>query len=246
MHVSPVDTIDLVSGLRLSADEASHESGMTAHVVREKRALVIGATGKLDFISTPIERDILPFGQPNMPQATNMADMQASLQDQQRWMDGLVTRYDANRMTGDLAVGPHRIEIVRETGSGYAYLTKVNADRNANPPIDGRYIVEFDKRGEQSRIHLLSLEEQMGIKITLFAPASNGGFYLLGTDQNGGNNHIILIDPKGNPLAHGVISKDGGAIVEGIMADVSGVWLYGHQYRNKDRSRVWIDRADFK
>lgn len=85
----------------------------------------------------------------------------------------------------------------------------------------------------------------MDIKLTTFAPAANGGFYLLGADQNTGDSHIILIDRKGNPLARGITSNDAGATIEGIMADDSGVWLFGHEYRNKDRSRVWIERMDF-
>jgi hypothetical protein len=244
-NVTPVDSTDLVSGLRLSADEASYETGMTAHVVREKRVLVIGADGQLDFMSAPIERDILPLRQPNMPQATNMADIQSQLQGQQQWIDGLVTRYDANRSTSDLSVGPHRVESISEAGNGYAYLTRVTANRNTKPPIYGPYLIEFDKLGERSKIHLLSLEEQLDIQLAMFAPAPNNGFYLFGTNQNTGDNHLVFIDRNGQPLARGSTTNDGGAIVEGIMADDSGAWLYGHEYRNKDRSRVWIQRLDF-
>jgi hypothetical protein len=246
VNIRPVDGIDLASGLGLAADEASDGAGMTAHVVREKRVLIVGADGKLDFISTPIERDILPMGEPDMPQATNLQDRQSRLLGQQQWLDGLVTRYDANRSTSDFAVGPHRIESISETASGYAYLTRVTANRNINPPIFGPYIIEFDNRGEQSRIRLQSLEEQMNLKLTMFAPASNGGFYLHGTDQNTGDSHIILIDRKGSPLAHGRARRGDGATVEGITADESGVWLYGQEYRDKERAQVWIERMDFE
>jgi outer membrane usher protein FimD/PapC len=68
---------------------------------------------------------------------------------------------------------------------------------------------------------------------------------VFGANQSTGDSHIILIDRNGQPLAHGRIANDGSATVEGIMADDSGVWLYGHEYRNKGRSRVWIDRMDF-
>jgi hypothetical protein len=246
VNISPVDSTDLVSGLRLAADEASYGTGMSAHVVREKRALVIGADGKLDFMSAAIERDILPLGQANMPQATNLTDMQSQLRGQQQWLDGLLTRYDANRSTSELSVGPRRVESISEAGNGYAYLARVTSNRSARPPIYGPYLVEFDKRGEQSRVRLQSLEEQLDIRLTMLAPASNNGFYLFGANQKTGDSHLVLIDRNGQPLAHGRTTNDGGAIVEGMMADDSGAWLYGHEYRNKDRSRVWIQRLDFK
>lgn len=243
VNITPVASNGLTSGLVIAPDEASYETILTAHVAREKRILVIGTNGTLDFISTPIERDIVPLGQPDRPQVTNMADMQSRLRGQQQWQQGLLTRYDANRSTREMSVGPHLVESIKETRTGFAYLTKVTANQNLKPPIHGDYIIEFDKRGEQNEIRLQPLVEQMNITLTTFAPANKGGFYLHGSDNKTGDNHIILIDGKGNPLARGSTKNNGSAKVEGIMADDAGVWLYGHEYRNRERSRIWVERV---
>ena len=245
VNIDPVDGTDLASGLRIPPDNANFGNALTAHVYREKRVLIVGADGKLELMSMPLERDIMPLGQPNAPQPTTMAEIQNQLQGQQQWMDSLVTRFDANRSTIHINVGPHRVEMVKETSRGYAYLTEVTANQNLNPPIHGPYIFEFDKQGEQNRIYLEPLALHLGIKLTMFAPSPNGGFYLHGTDQSTADSHVVLIDREGNPVARGHTTNAPNVRIEGIMADDSGVWLFGHAYQGKKRARLWIERIEF-
>jgi hypothetical protein len=245
VDVTPVDSTDLVSGLQLSAEEASLGERMAAHVFRERRALVVASSGNLEYPSVPIERDIMQIGAPGMKQPTSMAEIQSMMTAQQQWFDSLVTRYNANRATAYTNVGPHAVRMVKPTDKGYAYLTNVTANRKQNPPVHGPYIVEFDETGETNRIYLEALAQQMGIKLTSFAASGSGRFFLLGKDQSTNDSHIILIDGRGSPLARGQTSNAPNVIVEGIMADESGVWLYGHAYQKTNVAKVWIERIGF-
>jgi len=245
IDVTPVDSTDLVSGLQLSAAEASLRDAMTAHVFRERKALVVAPSGSLEYLSVPIERDIMQLGVPGVEQPTSMAEIQSMMVEQQQWFDSLVTRYDASRATAYTNVGPHAVRMVKPTERGYAYLTNVTANRKQKPPIHGPYIFEFDETGETNRIYLETLAQQMGVKLTSFAASSSGKFFLLGKDQSTNDSHIVLIDGHGRPLARMQSNNAPNVIIEGIMADESGVWLYGHAYQKKNVAKIWIERIEF-
>jgi hypothetical protein len=245
VSISPVDSTDLASGLRIPADSATNASGMSAHVTREVRVLIVDTSGILSLTSVAIERDILSLGQPDMPPPTTMQQIQEQLQGQRRWMDALATKYDANRSTAYLNVGPRRVEMVKQTASGYAFLTRVTANQSTKPPIHGPYLVDFGQGGEGNKIYLATIVEALDLKITTFAPAPDGRFYLHGTNQRNGDSHIILIDRDGKVSARGQTSNDDSVVIEGILADDSGVWLFGHAYQGKVRARLWVERIEF-
>jgi hypothetical protein len=245
ISMTPVDSTDLASGLKIPANEATHASGMTAHVARESRVLIVDTTGILSLTSTAIERDIMPLGQPNVPPPTTMQQIQEQLQGQQQWMDLLTTKYNANRSTSYQNIGPNRVEMVKQAGAGYAFLTRVTANRKLKPPNHGPYLVEFDHSGESNEIYLAVIAEQLELKLTTFAPSPDGRFYLHGTDQRNGDSHVILIDRNGSVLARGHTPNDTSVVIEGIIADGSGVWLFGHAYKDKVRARLWMERLEF-
>ena len=91
----------------------------------------------------------------------------------------------------------------------------------------------------------VDMAQQMDIKLTSFAASNNGRFFLLGKDQSNNDSHIILIDGRGRPLARAHTNNAPSVIIEGIMADESGVWLYGHAYQKKNVAKVWIERIEF-
>lgn len=242
-NIGPVDSIELIGGLKFQADEATLTGGWTAHVSGEKRVLIVGSDGGLEFESVVIERNIMPLREANAPQATTGAEMQSQMQAQQQWIDGLTTRYDANRSTKYVGVGPHRVEMVKPTDSGYAYLIEVRGNRKMQPPVNGTYVFEFDEKGETDRIRLEPLTEQLDIQLKIFAPALDGGFYLYGEGSGGADGHIIRIDRQGNPIARGHTTNGGGSTIEGIMPDENGAWLFGHRYENG--TRTWVERFEF-
>jgi hypothetical protein len=248
VNISPVDGVDLASGLTIPSEDATSPAGNTAHVTREKRIMVFDADARLAWKSTAIERKIFLQAGPAKLQLTTTEQIQRHMQEQLQWMDSLTSRYHANRGTNYLNVGPHRIEILKPTDRGFAVLTTVTANRNLKPPIHGPYLLELDEAGEQNEIYLDHLAEQMEIKLTTFATAPNGDFYLHGTNQASGDSHVILIDRQANPKARGRTSYeayDGGTRIEGMIADESGVWLFGHAYRNRERARLWVERLAF-
>jgi hypothetical protein len=244
VNVSSEDGPQVASGLKLPGNRASYRS-MTATVSREKRIIIVNDDGKLAAPPTVIERDIFESAAPGGGATPSIGEMQEAIAGQFEWMGQLRADYDANRSTEYLDVGPRRVEMVREIPGGIAVLTRVIADNDLDPPIHGRYLVEFDKSGgETRRIYLNPLEEDLDVEFRAFAPAPGGSYYLYASDHESSDTHVVLIDSDGKPVARSQLSTK-GVVIEGIEADGGGVWLYGHAYIDKEPSRLYLERVAF-
>ena len=243
VNVLPVDDAQLDSAMTIPDDRRSYRA-MTANVSREKRVLLVNAHGNLAEAPTIIERELLELAPPNSPSPSTAAEIQAAVSGQFEWMGNLRADYDANRGTEYLDVGPRRVEMVRETPTGIAALTRVVADRDRKPPIHGIYIVEFERAAETRRLYLQPLEDDLEVDFRALAPAPGGGYYLFGFDHESPDSHVVRIDAKGNPVARSQLPTE-GINIEGIEADPNGVWLYGHAYVGKEPARLYLERIDF-
>lgn len=237
-----------IGGSRMITVPGAPANGMMANVVSEKRALIVDAAGRLALTSIAIERRLMPGGIPGIPSATPVAQVQSPAQALQNMFEQtrlLETRLDANRATVYSDVGPHRLDALKETGRGYAFLTVVTSGSDVEPPVDGPYLVEFDAGGETNRIYLASIARQLGITLKTFVASPDGRFYLLGMHQSSGDSHVVLIDREGNPVARSRTSYDRPARIVDIVADAAGVWLVGQVGRDNGQN-LWVERIEFR
>lgn len=243
VNVLPVGDAQLAGALTISEDRRRYRS-MTANVSREKRLVLVNSRGKLAGTPTVFERDIMEIAAPNSATPSSIDEIQAAISGQFEWMGNLRNDYDANRGAEYLDVGPRRVEMVRETPTGFAALMRVVSDRNRAQPIHGFYIVEFEGGAESRRHYLEPLAEDLEIDFRAFAPAPGGGYYLYAFDHESLDTHVVRIDAIGNPIARSQLPTQ-GINIEGIEADAGGVWLYGHAYVDKEPARLYLERIAF-
>ncbi len=240
VDVTPVEGTDLVSGLRLEGG-ARRLGTMTAHVTRERRLLVVGADGKRADDSVVIERDIMQQADGPAAEPTDAMAALESMQRQHRWIEDLRAEHDANRSTRSMNVGLRRVDMVRETARGFAVLTRVVADRDREPPLHGPWIVEFDRKGRTTgRIPLQALAEDLDARFDGFVPSPGGGYYVHAPQSR----QIVRIDAKGRLVARRK-SQTEGVVEEGLVADATGVWVFGHVFEGAAPSRVHLERIVF-
>jgi hypothetical protein len=244
VNVMPLNGTQLATGLRLP-DDRDDFATMTASVSREKRLVVVDDQGKLAAQPIVIERDIFEMAESGHTAPQSLAEMQAAISGQFDWMEALRKDFDANRNVEYMDVGPRRVEMIRETPSGYAALSRVVAERGHEPPIHGVYLVEFDHSGETKRIYLQPLADDLEVDIRAFAPAPGGGYYLYAFEHGLPDTHVVLIDGDGNPQKRSQLPTQ-GITIEGIEADAKGVWLYGQAYIGKEPARLYLERVDFE
>ena len=195
--------------------------GILGNAASGKRALIVDGNANLAFTPTVIEG-----GTPNVSPAASSA-----------------AQLNAYRTTVTSNIGPHRLDAVKETSRGYAFLTEVNAGSDNEPMSNGPYLIEFDASGEINEIYLQSIAETLNFKVTNFAPSSDGRFYLHGHGQ-AGDSHVVLIDREGNPLARSRTSYTNPTKIADLVADASGVWLLAETGYGSDR-RLWLERIEF-
>ncbi|NOX68629.1 MAG: hypothetical protein GXP15_05535 [Gammaproteobacteria bacterium] len=197
-----------------------------------KRALIVDGKTNLTFTSTKLNG--------NRPATASAATTTEQTRNQVML---LAAQFGASRSVLSNNIGPHRLDAVKETGRGYAYLAEVNAGSNDTPPSNGLYLIEFDASGEINEIYLQPIVETLEFTVVNFAPSHDGRFYLYGYGETRGDSHVILIDRDGNPIARSRTTFDSATSIADIVADATGVWLLGDTGYGSDNN-LWLERIE--
>lgn len=197
-----------------------------------KRALIVDGKANLTFTSTKLDG--------NRPTTASAATTTEQTQNQVML---LAAQFGASRSILSNNVGPHRLDAVKETSRGYAYLANINSGGDDEPRTDGLYLVEFDSSGETNEIYLQPIVETLNFTAVTFAPSHDGRFYLYGYGQTRGDSHVVLIDREGKPIARSRTTFDSSTSIADIVADPSGIWLFGYTGYGSDRN-LWLERIE--
>jgi hypothetical protein len=152
---------------------------------------------------------------------------------------------------GDIAshdIPPRTLPTMRSVGNGFIVLTKVVADRSLPVPQHGHWLVWVSGDRVEREVYLNPLAEDLNINIKMFDVADNGEIVLYGdSKEHKGTDYVVLLDAQGSPKATAAARQPKNGKIEAIVADDSGVWLFGHGYPTDEfsRFRFWSERIQF-
>ena len=145
-------------------------------------------------------------------------------------------------------IPPRTLPAMRSISDGFIVLTKVVADRNLPIPEHGHWLVWVGGDRIEREVYLNPLAEDLNINIRMFDVAKNGDIVLYGdSKEHAGTDYVVVLDTKGSPKATAAVRQPKNGKIEAIVADDSGVWLFGHGYPTDEfsRFRFWSERIEF-
>ena len=207
-------------------------SEVKALIANETRLLTIGDDGSAKR-SAVISRFM-------MPMQVDMSSM--------RYAAELEHEYLANRSIARLNVGPRTMPMIQPVGDSYVILTQITADRSRSQPVHGHWLVWVGNDSIEREVYLNPLAEDLNVNFVTFTTTGNGEIALYGnSSKHTGSDYIVLLDKKGSPKATTVAKQPKNGKIEGMLADDSGVWLFGQGYPTDEfsRFRFWSERIEF-
>ncbi len=150
-------------------------------------------------------------------------------------------------MVETLNVGFKRINMVRPTNNGYVALVKTTANRNLDPPVHGPYLLYMDKDEISREVYLNPMAEALDVDLKILTVAPNDDVYVYGTTLGRGvDAYVIRIGKDGSADAYAKVTKTGNNHVETMIADDSGVWLFGQgTMEGRVAPRLFVERIQF-
>jgi hypothetical protein len=248
VRVAENDDAGIASRITTPIERAIAGRRIHAVVAGEKRLLVTSDDERSAWESAALERELVWAGEMAIPHDLPAAQMLVQSQKQMQIMQAVANEYDANRTVNSLDVGLKRIEMIKPMHSGYAVLASVTADRDLDPPIHGPYLLVVGETGIDHQIYLNPLAEAIDVEFTLLAVSPRDEIYVLGSAAGGGDSaYVVRLNKNAEPDAYGRAFDERGSIeIQGMLADASGVWLFGHADASDGVvERIWTERIDF-
>jgi hypothetical protein len=222
--------------LMFDADEdiVRHYGSATvaATIINETRLLIIGDDGSAH--RSPV------IGRFMMPTQVDMGSMQFAGELEHEFM--------ADRSIVELAVGPRAIPMIQPVGDGYVILTQVTADRSRAESVHGYWLVWVGHERAEREFYINPLAEDLNVSFTTFTTTDDGEIVLYGnSNKHNGTDYVVLLGKEGSPRATAAAHQPKNGKIEGMLADGSGVWLFGQGYPTDEfsRFRFWFERIEF-
>ena len=146
-----------------------------------------------------------------------------------------------------LNVGFKRINMVRPTSNGYVALANTTANRNLDPPVHGPYLLYLDKDEISREVYLNPMAEVLNIDLKIMTVAPNNDVYVYGTTLGRGvDAYVVRVGKDGSADAYAGVTKTGNNHVESMIADDTGVWLFGQgSMEGRVAPRLFVERIEF-
>ena len=162
-------------------------------------------------------------------------------------MPELEHEFMANRTTESLNVGPHAITMIQPVGDGYVVLSKFTGSRNRSVPVHGHWLIWVNRDEIEREVYINPLAEDLNVNFVTFTVTEDDEIILYGNSkEHTGTDYVVLLDEAGSPKATAAVRQPKNGKIEGLLADDSGVWLFGHGYPTDDfsRFRFWSERIE--
>ncbi|HFD92736.1 MAG TPA: hypothetical protein ENJ22_05550 [Gammaproteobacteria bacterium] len=218
-----------------------------ANVASERRLLVIGDDATAAWESDALERMLAWNGDLSPPRNLDMNEMMRQSEEQRRLMAAVDRETHANRRVESLDVGLQRVEMLKPLGNNrYAALARVSADRRLQPPVHGQYLLAIDRDEVQEWVYLQPLADSLDVKFTALEVSPRGEIYLLAVHRRQGTATVVRIGRDGSAEGYVASTAPREIVLEGLVADDAGVWLFGHGFTEGDvRVKLWSERLPF-
>lgn len=217
-----------------------------AFINREHRLIVTSDNASGVWESGAVERDLGWGGDLAIPESLSPTEKLTQTNEYLRLTRRVSGEYDANRTVETLNVGAFRLPMVKPMKNGYGVLVKATGDRRANPPIHGSYLLKVDDTGVHKKAYLEPYAEQLNAQFRMLGISGNDDVYLYATALgNNESDFVIRLDNHGKPESYGRTADNSGVVMEGVVGDTAGAWLFGYDHLEDNRAMLWIERMDF-
>jgi hypothetical protein len=146
-----------------------------------------------------------------------------------------------------LNVGFNRDEMIRPSSNGYVALIKVTANRNLDPPAHGPYLLYMDKDEIGREVYLNPMAEALNVDLKILAVSPKDEIYVFGTTLGRGvDAYVVRVSEDGTADAYARASMTGTNHFETMIADDTGVWLFGQgSMEGRVAPRLFVERIEF-
>jgi hypothetical protein len=218
-----------------------------AIVFSEVRLLVTSDDARSAWESDALSRTLAWDGE--MAVSQDLAPMERSRQafEQMAMTQAVAIEVGASREVEYFNVGFKRINMIRPTSNGYVALVKATANRNLDPPVHGPYLLYLDKDEESREVYLNPMAEALNVDLKILAVSRKDDIYVFGTTLGRGvDAYIIRVGKDGTADAYAIVTKTGNNHVEAMLADDTGVWLFGQgTMEGRVAPRLFVERIEF-
>jgi hypothetical protein len=142
--------------------------------------------------------------------------------------------------------GPRQDKMIRPTSDGYVALMNVGANRKLDPPVHGPYLMFFDENEINRKVYLNPMAEALNVDLKLLAVSPSDDIYVFGTTLGRGiDAFVIKVVKDGGAEAYTTATKNGHNHFEAMIADDSGVWLFGQgTMKGRVAPRIFVERIE--
>jgi len=234
---------------RLSTPIRRQYAGRDIHaIVFGERRLLITSDDARSFQETDaLSRKLAWDG--DLAPAQDLPPMESSRQTfEQMAMTQAVERdVGAAHEVESLNVGLKRDEMIRPMSDGYVALTIVTADRKLEPPVHGPYLMFFDENEISREVYLNPMAEELDVDLKILAVSPSDDIYVFGTTLGRGiDAFVIKVGKDGGAEAYAAATKNGHNHFEAMIADDTGVWLFGQgTMEGRVAPRIFVERIEF-
>jgi len=218
-----------------------------AVVFSETRLLVTSDDASSAWESDALSRTLAWDGE--MAVSQDLAPMERNRQafEQMKMTEAAAREAGAWGVVETLNVGFKRINMVRPTSNGYVALVNTSANRNLDPPVHGPYLLYMDKDEISREVYLNPMAEALNVDLKIMTVAPNDRVDVYGTTLGRGvDAYVIRVGKDGNANAYAKVTKTGNNHVESMIADDSGVWLFGQgTMEGRVAPRLFVERIEF-
>jgi hypothetical protein len=224
-------------------------AGRNIHAVvfSETRLLVTSDDASRAWESAALSRTLAWDGELAVSQ--DLAPMERNRQafEQMAMTEAAARKAGAWGVVETLNVGFKRINMVRPTSNGYVALVNTTANRNLDPPVHGPYLLYLGKDEISREVYLKPMAEALNVDLKIMTVAPNDDVYMYGTTLGRGvDAYVVRVGKDGSADAYAGVTKIGNNHVETMIADDTGVWLFGQgTMEGRVAPRLFVERIEF-
>jgi len=243
-------TANDMSGIetRLPSPIERRIAGRDIHAVvfSEKRLLVTSDDARSAWESDALSRTLAWDGDLASPQDLPPMERNRQAFEQMAVTEAVAIDVGAAREVEYLNVGFKRDEMIMPSSNGYVALVKTTANRDLDPPVHGPYLLYVDKDEIGREVYLNPMAEAFDVDLKIMTVAPNDDVYVYGTTLGHGvDAYVIRVGQDGNADAYAKVTKTGNNHVEIMIADDTGVWLFGQgTMEGRVAPQIFVERIE--
>lgn len=167
-------------------------------------------------------------------------------------MMSLSAQEELDKITGDVdfQYGGNSSVVNRQSDDGYRSATQAVGDGYGvliygrslayeHSGVNGSWFYEYAANGDLRETNLDPTGEFLGIRFDMFAAPNEDSVTLYGEP------YVILLDQNREVTGYGKTSSGDKMYPGGMIAEESGVWIFGQSRRNESIQRLLVERIEF-